>query len=90
MTSGIYFPVCCLFFSITIMLIYFSKQRLQNIENQIYKVLLISNFIGLINTIYLNTFSDNKKKYNGLKELIPFVLQNVTRVIHKNKILFYN
>lgn len=51
---------------------------------------IILNFIGLINTIYLNTFSDNKKKYNGLKELIPFVLQNVTRVIHKNKILFYN
>ena len=40
--------------------------------------------------MYLNTFSDNKKKYNGLKELIRFVLQNVTRVIHKNQILIYN
>ena len=48
MTSGIYFPVCCLFFSLLIMYIYFSKQRIDNIENKLYKILLVSNFIGLI------------------------------------------
>ena len=48
MTSGIYFPVCCFFFSLLIMFIYFSKQRIDNIENKLYKVLVISNFIGLI------------------------------------------
>ena len=35
-------------FSELIMYIYFSKQRIDNIENKIYKVLLVSNFIGLI------------------------------------------
>ena len=48
MTSGIYFPVCCLFFNILIIYIYFSKKRMNNIENKIYKTLLISNLIGLI------------------------------------------
>ncbi len=48
MTSGIYFPVCCFFFSLLIMFIYFSKQRIDNIENKLYKILIISNFIGLI------------------------------------------
>ncbi|MDD3392072.1 MAG: ATP-binding protein [Bacilli bacterium] len=48
MTSGIYFPLCCLFFSIQFMLVYFSKKRVNNIENKIYKVMIISNFIGLI------------------------------------------
>ncbi len=48
MTSGIYFPVCCFFFSLLIMFIYFSKQRIDNIENKLYKVLVISNFVGLI------------------------------------------
>jgi signal transduction histidine kinase/FixJ family two-component response regulator len=30
------------------MFIYFSKQRIDNIENKLYKILIISNFIGLI------------------------------------------
>ncbi len=30
------------------MFIYFSKQRIDNIENKLYKVLVISNFVGLI------------------------------------------
>ena len=47
MTSGIYFPVCSIFFNVLIMYIYFSKKRLNNIENKIYKTLLISNFFGL-------------------------------------------
>ena len=70
MTSGIYFPVCCLFFSITIMLIYFSKQRLQNIENQIYKVLLISNFIGLIVEILCYYFIRNTDIFPILSNIV--------------------
>lgn len=69
-TSGIYFPVCCLFFSITIMLIYFSKQRLQNIENQIYKVLLISNFIGLIVEILCYYFIRNTDIFPILSNIV--------------------
>lgn len=48
MTTGFYFPVCCIFFSLLVMFVYFSKKRIENIENKIYKVLLVSNFIGLI------------------------------------------
>lgn len=59
MTSGIYFPVCCFFFSLLIMFIYFSKQRIDNIENKLYKVLVISNFIGLIVEILCYFFIRN-------------------------------
>ena len=59
MTSGIYFPVCCFFFSLLIMFIYFSKQRIDNIENKLYKVLIISNFIGLIVEILCYFFIRN-------------------------------
>ena len=47
MTSGIYFPLCSIFFSILLMFVYFSKRRIENIENSIYKILLVSNFFGL-------------------------------------------
>ena len=48
MTVGLLIPLCCLFFSILIIIIYFSKQRINNSENTIYKALMIINFITLI------------------------------------------
>ena len=71
MTSGIYFPLCCLFFSLQLMFIYFSKKRLNNLENKIYKVLLITNFAGLIIEILCYYFIRNN---------IPFTSNFILRM----------
>lgn len=41
-------PVGCSIFSIMLMAVYFSKQKIRTIENRIFSVLIVSNFIGLI------------------------------------------
>ena len=70
MTSGIYFPVCCIFFNLLVMFIYFSKKRLENIENRIYKVLLISNFVGLIVEILCYFFIRNTEIFPILSQIV--------------------
>ena len=70
MTSGIYFPVVCIFFNLLIMWVYFSKKRLNNIENKIYKVLLISNFIGLVVEILCYFFIRNVDTFPILSNVV--------------------
>lgn len=48
MGSGIFFPLSAIPFSILIMFLFFKKEHIQNIETRLYKVLIITNFIGLI------------------------------------------
>ena len=48
MIVGLLIPFCCLFFSCLLMIIYFSKPRVDNYENSIYKRLIIINFITLL------------------------------------------
>ena len=60
MTSGLLIPLCCLCFSILIIIIYFSKQRSDNNENKIYKILVIINFITLILEFVCSYLTFNK------------------------------
>ena len=48
MNATIYIQIISMVYIILIMIVYFSKERLKSIENNIFKILLISNFIGLI------------------------------------------
>ena len=48
MDSAISFTVCSLFFSLLLTIVYFSKKRLNIIENKLYALLIITNLIGLI------------------------------------------
>ena len=48
MDGAISFTVCSLFFSILLSIVYFSKKRLNTIENRLYSILIITNLIGLI------------------------------------------
>ena len=48
MSSDIWFPVAGLFFSIMTMIILFSKGSIKTKETKIYKIMLITNFVGLI------------------------------------------
>ena len=57
MLNNILFSVISLLYSIMIMVIYFSKNRLPNEENKVYKYLIICNFFGLIIEVFLATFA---------------------------------
>ena len=48
MSSDIWFPVAGLFFSIMTMIILFTKGSIKTRETNIYKVLIVTNFIGLV------------------------------------------
>ncbi len=51
MNSGNILTIASLFYIILLMVVYFSKPRIKNIENRIYSSLLRCNFIGLISAI---------------------------------------
>ena len=48
MDGAISFTVCSLFFSLLLTIVYFSKKRLDIIENKLYSLLIVINLIGLI------------------------------------------
>lgn len=48
MGSGIFFPICALPFSILIIVLFFRKGYVNNIETKTYRILIVLNFFGLI------------------------------------------
>ena len=48
MGSGIFFPICAIPFSIFIIVLFYVKGHIESKETKIYKVLIISNLVGLI------------------------------------------
>ena len=48
MGTGVVFPLSAIPFSILIMVLFFRKEHIQNIETKLYKILIITNFIGLV------------------------------------------
>lgn len=48
MNSNMFFTIASLVYSILLISIYFSKKRLNNFENKIYALLVITNLIGII------------------------------------------
>ncbi len=59
MTTGLFFPTCAIFFSILLNVIYFSKQRIKNTENKLYRFLVVSNLFALIFEYACTYFSNN-------------------------------
>ena len=48
MTDGLLFRYGCLAFSILLLIIYFSKKRINTVENKLYSWLIVTNLFGLI------------------------------------------
>ena len=48
MGTGITFPISAIPFSILIMVLFFNKERVRNVETKLYKILILTNFVGLI------------------------------------------
>ena len=57
MRDNIFFSVVSLFYSIMIIIVYFSKQRIDSDENAIYKRLVLANFLGLVIEIFPATIA---------------------------------
>ena len=48
MNSTIYIQIISLVYSFMLMIVYFSKKRLNTPENKVYKMLIVINFVGII------------------------------------------
>jgi len=77
MGTGVFFPICALPFSILIIILFFKKGYVNNIETKTYRVLIILNFIGLIIEI-LCTFAS--LIYNE----VPFI----SNIIYKSYLVY--
>jgi len=55
MTTGIYFLLQSIFFSVLLTIIYFNKKRIKNLENKIYTYLVITSLVELIMELILDT-----------------------------------
>ncbi len=48
MVIGVSVISCCLIYSVMLLILYFSKRRIDNMENKIYSILVIINVFGLL------------------------------------------
>lgn len=70
MDSSIFFQICSLFYISLLLIVYFSKKRLANMENKIYIILVVTNFIGLLLDIGSVYTIVNMNKYPILNKII--------------------
>ena len=52
MRGSIFFQLCSLFYIFLLIVVYFSKKRLKSVENRLYILLAITNFLGLFLDIF--------------------------------------
>ena len=57
MTIGLILPLACISFSAILLFEFFSKRRLENVENQTFKYTMITNFVSLVMEIPCTIFS---------------------------------
>jgi len=62
MKTGIYFLIQSLSFTILLMIIYFNKKRLENIDNRIYSNLIIVSFVEIVLELLLDIIMPNYDK----------------------------
>ena len=55
MNSGILLPVCAIFFSILLLIIFYSKKRINLLENNIYSIMIIVVLIDSILVSFLQS-----------------------------------
>ncbi|MBR6641067.1 MAG: hypothetical protein IKL08_02600, partial [Clostridia bacterium] len=70
--EGLYLPICSIFFSIMLIFIYFSKKRIDLIENKIFSVMLICSVIDSILVTILQGLAING--IHGIENILLNVL----------------
>ena len=73
---------------VSLMFVYFSKERLQNNENKVYRWLLIANLITLIIHVVLNAFGYMGETYVGVVHILTRCFLS-SFVIYINLLLYY-
>lgn len=48
MNSGIFFPICALFVSVLLIVVFFSRKHMKTAETTLYSYLIVSNVVGLV------------------------------------------
>ncbi len=64
-TKMTYLTVFCIIYMVSLIIIYFSKQRIKSEENYVYKMMLIANLIGIflqVGSKYCSFYYDNISK----------------------------
>ena len=65
--SSLYFQICSLFYIVLLNVTFFSKKRLQSLENKLFSYMIITNLLGIILDIistYLAIINANYTKVN--------------------------
>ena len=60
---GNFFTICSAFYILLLLIVFFSKKRLNTIENKIYSTLIITNFFGVILAIFSYMLMLDKDKF---------------------------
>lgn len=61
--STIFFTIASLFYSILLIIAYFSKDKIQTLENKVYSKLIIINFVGIILELFCTIFAGYVSSY---------------------------
>lgn len=64
------FIICSLFYSALLLVVYFSKKRLNSLENKIYSTLAVTNFIGLIIELFCFLVTLHQDKFPILTSIL--------------------
>lgn len=88
--AGILLPICAIFFSLLLTIVYFSKKRINLIENKIYSLMIIATLIdsilvSLVQAIGLNGINSISNLFISLINKVDFILL----IIYSNCLLFY-
>ena len=64
------FTIYSFFYSIILNIIYFSKKRLETLENKLFAMIMLSNFIGVLLAISSYFTISNMEKLSLINEIV--------------------
>ena len=84
MSSGNFLTIGSVFYSLLLITVFFSKKRLKTLENKIYSMLIICNFIGLILAImcYYTVL------YNDIVPMLNFIISRLYLIYLVSYLIF--
>ena len=68
--SSFYFQIASIFYIVILGIFFFSKERINLVENKIYSILIVSNFVGLLLDIFSIITIINRDKYPVLNLVV--------------------
>ena len=61
--TTIFLTIISFFYSVLLMIAYFSKDKIKTLENKVYSKLIVINFIGIILELFCTIFAGYAKDY---------------------------